>query len=74
MYVDQKSLIIVTNNSFAYSVLITQDSIETLKNIYSENYNDEKNIVVRLQEEKKDNSTKIEKVFKENEVNYTSID
>lgn len=74
IYTKDDCLVIVTDNSFAYSILVSSESIDTLKQIYEQNYSSSKNIVVRLCEANKDNTTKIEKVFKENDVNYTSID
>lgn len=74
MYTKDDCLIIVTDNSFAYSILVSSESINTLKQIYEQNYSSSKNIVIRLCEADKNNTTKIEKVFKENDVNYTPID
>lgn len=74
IYTNETALVIITNNSFAYSILVLPESIKDLKEVYVENYSDNKNIVIRLKEVERDNSSKIEKVFKENDVNYTSID
>ena len=73
-YENSNSLIFITNNSFAYSILIMQENIDDLENIYEEKYGVHKNIIIRLKEEKKDDSTKIEKILMKNDVNYTSLD
>lgn len=73
-YENSNSLIFITNNSFAYSILIMQENIDDLENIYEEKYGVHKNVIIRLKEEKKDDSTKIEKILVKNDVNYTSLD
>jgi len=73
-YENSNSLIFITNNSFAYSILIMQENIDDLENIYEEKYGVHKNVIIRLKEEKKDDSTKIEKILMKNDVNYTSLD
>lgn len=73
-YENSNSLIFITNNSFAYSILIMQENIDDLENIYEEKYGVRKNVIIRLKEEKKDDSTKIEKILMKNDVNYTSLD
>lgn len=73
-YENSNSLIFITNNSFAYSILIIQENIAELENIYEEKYGVHKNVIIRLKEEKKDDSTKIEKILLKNDVNYTSLD
>lgn len=73
-YENSNSLIFTTNNSFAYSILIIQENIAELENIYEEKYGVHKNVIIRLKEEKKDDSTKIEKILMKNDVNYTSLD
>lgn len=73
-YEKSNSLIFITNNSFAYSILIIQENIAELENIYEEKYGVHKNVIIRLKEEKKDDSTKIEKILMKNDVNYTSLD
>ena len=73
-YENSNSLIFITNNSFAYSILIIQENIAELENIYEEKYGVHNNVIIRLKEEKKDDSTKIEKILMKNDVNYTSLD
>ena len=73
-YENSNSLIFITNNSFAYSILIIQENIAELENIYEEKYGVHKNVIIRLKEEKKDDSKKIEKILMKNDVNYTSLD
>lgn len=73
-YENSNSLIFITNNLFAYSILIIQENIAELENIYEEKYGVHKNVIIRLKEEKKDDSTKIEKILMKNDVNYTSLD
>lgn len=74
MYVNEEALVVVTNNSFAYSILVLPESVKDLKDTYVENYGESKNIIIRLKEMENDNTCKMEKVFKEKDVNYTSID
>ena len=73
-YENSNSLIFITNNSFAYSILIIQENIAELENIYEIKNGVHKNVIIRLKEEKKDDSTKIEKILMKNDVNYTSLD
>lgn len=73
-YENANFLILITNNSFAYSILILQENIDDLTRIYEEKYGVHKDVIIRLQEEQKQSDTKIEKVLKQKDVSYTSFD
>lgn len=78
IYTDESSIIIVTNNSFAYSILILDENISILKEIYSTLYGENINVYIRLKENAGDsnnNSTsKMEILLQKNNVNYTNLD
>lgn len=73
-YENSNCLIFVTNNSFAYSILMSQENTNDLVKIYEEKYGVHKDVVIRLKEGKRDEATKIEELLKQNNVNYTPID
>lgn len=74
IYFKDNILAIITINSFAYNLLKEVNSIDIIKNSFKEKYN--KDIVVRvgLKEGNNLKDSKIEELFKQNDVNYTSID
>lgn len=76
IYTDETNIIIVTNNSFAYSILILDENINVLKDVYSSMYGESLNMYIRLKEEQAVNThvSKIENVLQENNVNYTNLD
>lgn len=75
IYTDEKNIIIVTNNSFAYSILILDENINILKNVYSSIYGENLNMYIRLKEETNTVPTsKMESVLQKNNVNYTNLD
>lgn len=74
IYTDEQNVIIVTNNSFAYSILVLDENIDILRNIYSTLYNSNTNIYIRLKEGNDEKTSKMENVLKENNINYTKLD
>lgn len=74
IYVSQNLIAIITNNSFAYNILKTEESIECLATIFNEKYSMNKKVHIELSEKKEDNDKKIEKLFKEKDVNYIPMD
>lgn len=74
MYLNQDVLVIVTDNAFAYSILALEENATFLKDTYEKLYQTEIKIAVRLQEKTGTEIPKIEKVFKQNDINYTPID
>lgn len=75
IYTDETNVIIVTNNSFAYSILILDENINILKEVYASVYGENLNMYIRLKEEVNNTSTsKMENVLQKNNVNYTNLD
>ena len=74
MYMNDNALVIVTDNSFAYSILVANENIEELKGIYQSMYGNAKNVIIRLQELNQDHTSKMEKILKEKDINYTTLD
>ena len=74
IYISDEFVLVITNNSFAYNILKSDDSIDTIYNLLSDNYNISKDIRVELKEASEDDRVKIEKLFEENNINYTKID
>lgn len=74
MYFRDNILAIITINSFAYNLLNDASNLEIIKNSFKEKYN--KDILVRigLNENSGSKELKIEELFKQKDVNYTSID
>jgi len=75
IYTDETNVIIVTNNSFAYSILILDENISILKDVYASVYGENLNMYIRLKEEANNAPTnKMESVLQKNNVNYTNLD
>jgi len=73
IYVDDV-IRIVTKNEFAYSILKADDNLEIVANIFVKELNITKNIVLELRNNNEESVSKIEKIFKDNEVVYTNLD
>lgn len=65
---------IITTNSFGYKLLTLDENAEIMAQILYEKYNVNKNIVLELKNEKGDSISKIEKVLKDNNIEYTNLD
>lgn len=74
LFISENILIVVTNNAFAYSILKSEESINTIIKIYDEHYEKIDNVYIRLQEKNIETTPKIEKYLKENDINYTKLD
>ncbi len=74
IFISENILIVVTNNAFAYSILKSDESINTIIRIYNEHYEKIDNVYIRFQENNIDTTPKIEKYLKENDINYTKLD
>ncbi len=76
IYLTDDYVLVITNNSFAYNILKMDDSIETISDIMLNNYSIDKDIRIELKEadEGEENTSSIEKVFKQNNINYTDLD
>ena len=65
---------IITTNSFGYKLLTLDENAEVMAQILYEKYNVNKNILLELKNEKGDSISKIEKVLKDNNIEYTNLD
>ena len=65
---------IITTNSFGYKILTQEDTAETISQVLFEKYKINKNIVLELVTENGESISKIEKIFKDNNIEYTPID
>ncbi|MDO4282101.1 MAG: DNA polymerase III subunit gamma/tau [Clostridia bacterium] len=74
IYVNDDKTIIITKNEFAYNILKAEDSISTIQEILSSEYNISSNVIVKLQEKNEDRVSKLEQVLKDNHINYTELD
>lgn len=73
MYVDDV-IRIITTNSFAYKLLTSDESAEAIAQILYEKYNINKNIILELRTESGESISKIEKILKDNNIEYTKLD
>lgn len=73
MYVDDV-IRIITTNSFAYKLLTSDESAETIAQILYEKYSINKNIILELRTESGESISKIEKILKDNNIEYTKLD
>lgn len=65
---------IITTNSFAYKLLTLDENAEVMAQILYEKYKINKNIVLELKNENGESISKIEKILKDNNIEYTSLD
>lgn len=65
---------IITTNSFGYKILTQEDTAETISQVLFEKYKINKNIVLELVTENGESISKIEKIFKDNNIEYTPMD
>ena len=66
---------IITKNAFAFNnILRVGDSLDIIAEVLYKKYNIDKKIIVELRGENEEQISKIEKVFKENNVDYTKLD
>ncbi len=74
LFIQNNNLVIITGNSFAYTVLSGSDSIQELKDIYQSYYGDIENVIVRLKGPNQVSSVpKLEKELEQGHTNYTII-
>ncbi len=74
MYISGSMLIIITSNNFAYNILKSEESITLVKQVIDEKYNINSNIRVELNDKNESTISKVEKLFEENNVDYTKLD
>jgi DNA polymerase-3 subunit gamma/tau len=72
MYTNDDNVVITTNNEFAYKMLLLDDQKEIILNILKDEYNIDKPLIIKLKKQIKEN--KIEKILKDNSVEYTNLD
>lgn len=72
MYLNEENVIIVTSNDFAYKMLALDEQRDTIASILKEEYNIDKPVMIKLK--KQSNESKIEKVLKDNSIDYTELD
>ena len=75
IYTDETNIIVVTNNSFAYSILALDENITILKDVYLSMYGNSLNMYIRLKENTGDvHVNKMENELQKNNINYTNLD
>ena len=74
MFFKDNILAIITSNSFAYNLLNDANNLVIIKENFKEKYNKDVIVKIGLNETKNGKTLKIEELFKEKAVNYTSID
>lgn len=65
---------IITKNNFAYNILKTDESIDTIATALYEKYKVNKNMILELRGANEESISKIEKVLKDNNIEYTKLD
>ena len=73
VYMDD-AIKIITKNNFAYNILKSDDSIDTIAQVLYEKYKINKNIILELKGENEESISKIEKILKDNNIEYTNLD
>lgn len=73
MYIDDV-IRIITTNSFAYKLLTSDESAEAIAQILYDKYSINKNIILELRTESGESISKIEKILKDNNIEYTKLD
>lgn len=75
MYMQDENLVIITSNSFAYTVLNTNESLDIIKKIFEEEFGNVTNVIIRLNGMEESNSIpKVEKELESGHTDYTEID
>lgn len=74
MYQGDGILYVSTNNSFAYNILKTEDSMITLKDILENNYSLDMQTIVRLDNDEKSEEVSMEEYLKSKDIKYTNLD
>lgn len=65
---------IITKNNFAYNILKSDESVDIIAMVLYEKYKVNKNMIIELRGENEESISKIEKVLKDNNIEYTKID
>ncbi len=65
---------IITKNSFAFNILKADDSVDAIAKALFDNYKVNKNMVIELRNENNEQISKIEKILKDNNIEYTNLD
>ena len=67
------NIVVVTNNSFAFDILNTENSINIIKQAIESIYNIKKEVLIYLNKDS-DKMNKVEQFFDENNIDYKKID
>ena len=74
-FIEDDTVVVATENSFAYSVLNKESSKQDLKNIVNEELNNDFNIRIDyIKEEKNEVSSEFENLFKDSDVPFEIVD
>ncbi len=73
IYVDDV-IRIITTNAFGYKLLTSDESAEAIAQILYEKYNINKNLILELRTEDGESISKIEKILRDNNIEYTKLD
>lgn len=65
---------IITTNSFGYKLLTLDENTQVMAQLLYEKYKINKNIILELKTESGESISKIEKIFKDNNIEYTKLD
>ena len=65
---------IITKNSFGFNILKADDSVEAIAKALYDNYKINKNLIIELRNENNEQISKIEKVLKDNNIEYSDIE
>lgn len=65
---------IITKNAFAYNILKTDESVDAIAMVLYEKYKVNKNMVLELRGANEESISKIEKVLKDSNIEYTKLD
>ncbi|MCX8075204.1 MAG: DNA polymerase III subunit gamma/tau [Clostridia bacterium] len=74
MYKSDDNVYILTSNAFAYNILRDENNTLDIATVLKEDFGIDKELRIELNENKVDNTNKLEKHFKENNIEYTKID
>ena len=65
---------IITKNTFAYNILKSDESVDTIAQVLYEKYKINKNIILELKGANEESISKIEKILKDSNIEYTKLD
>ncbi len=74
LYIADILSVIITNNSFAYNILKSDDNAQIISSVLSEKYGINNRLLFELNEKNEDTMSKLEQLLVENNIEYTNID